>query len=522
MGASSPGSAPLVVGSPCIVGVDTGGTFTDFVYATPGGLGVHKVLSTPDDPSRAVLHGLAHIRAHAQGATLEVVHGSTVATNAILERKGVKTVLVTTAGFEDVLEIGRQDRPALYDLRAPRPPALVPASRRFGVAGRIGADGRELEPLDMAGLEEVVRAVAECVTGQGAESVAVCLLFSFLDPSHEDAVRRALAGSELTRGLPVSVSHEILAEFREYERTSTTVVNAYVAPRMDRYLARLQESVPGPLRVMQSNGGSISAALARAEPVRTILSGPAGGAVGALEAARLAGFQRCMALDMGGTSTDVCLMDGSLPMTTESGIGGLPVRLPMIDIHTVGAGGGSIASLDAGGALTVGPASAGADPGPACYGRGGPVTVTDANLFLGRLVPERFLGGAMRLDPDLVAGPMRDLAARAGMDERALAEGILTVADAGMERALRVISVERGFDPRGFTLLGFGGGRGHARRLPWPGPCPCPGCSCPPRRACSRPWACSWPTWSRDYSRTIMRPLEDLDPDTLDRAFAPP
>ncbi len=500
-----------------IIGVDTGGTFTDFVHATAHGWGVHKVLSTPDDPSRAVLAGLAHILdIHDQQTAMQVVHGSTVATNAILERKGVPTALVTTAGFEDVLEIGRQDRPALYDLCGRREPPLAPASMRLGVAGRMDCRGRELEPLDQADLARVVRAVAH----SGAQSVAVCLLFSFLDPSHERAVAQALAESDRTRGLPVSASHEILAEFREYERTSTTVVNAYVSPLMDRYLARLQEAAPGPLRVMQSNGGSISAATARAEPVRTILSGPAGGAVGALEAGRLAGFHRLMALDMGGTSTDVCLMDGDLPLTTESGIGGLPVRLPMIDIHTVGAGGGSIATLDAGGALTVGPESAGADPGPACYGRGEGVTVTDANLFLGRLSPEHFLGGTMRLDPDRVAGPMAALAHRAGMSPRAMAQGILDVANAGMERALRVVSVERGFDPRDFTLLSFGGAGGMhaaflARLLSMPR------VLIPADPGLLSAMGMLRADVIKDYSRTIMRPLDDLDDAALERAFAP-
>jgi len=503
--------ASLIAGP--IVGVDTGGTFTDLVYVTSRGRCVHKILSTPDDPSRAVLDGLRGILdGEGPDAGVRMVHGSTVATNAILERKGAPTALVTTAGFEDVLEIGRQDRTGLYDLECRRQPPLAPASMRFGVSGRMDCRGHELEPMDIGDLDSVARAVAE----SGAESVAVCLLFSFLDPSHERAVAEALSGLDL----PVSLSHEILAEFREYERTSTTVVNAYVCPRMDSYLARLQQSVPGPLRVMQSNGGSISAATARAEPVRTILSGPAGGAVGALEAGRLAGFERLMAFDMGGTSTDVCLMDGRLPLTTESGIGGLPVRLPMIDIHTVGAGGGSIASLDAGGALSVGPESAGADPGPACYGRGGPVTVTDANLFLGRLAADHFLGGTMRLDPTRVAGPMADLARRAGMTPRAMAEGILAVADAGMERALRVISVERGFDPREFTLLSFGGAGGmHAASLARL--LSMPRVLVPADPGLLSAMGMLQADVVKDYSLTVMRPLDDLDDATLDRAFAP-
>jgi len=492
-----------------IIGVDTGGTFTDFIYRDENGWGVHKRLSTPHDPAEAVLAGIAHI---AGGRPVRVVHGSTVATNAILERKGVPTALVTNRGFEDVIEIGRQNRSRLYDLHYRRAPHIVPPGLRFGIPGRVGSDGGVVEGFDA----EEARRVAEAVRASGAGSVAVCLLFSFLRPDHERAM-----GEALTRlGLPVSLSHEILAEFREFERTSTTVVNAYVAPKMSRYLASLQTALQeGSLRIMQSNGGSISAATAMAEPVRTILSGPAGGAVGAHFTGAMAGHSRLITFDMGGTSTDVALIDGGLPLTLESSIEGYPVKVPMIDIHTVGAGGGSIARFDEGGSLTVGPESAGADPGPICYGRGTEITVTDANLFLGRLIPERFLGGEMTLQTDRLHRAMEDMAARAGLTPVQLAEGILDVADANMERAIRVISVERGFDPREFTLFSFGGAGGlHAAflarllsipRLMIPGN---PGILS----------AVGMVTADviRDYSRTVMRTAADLAPGEAGGWFA--
>lgn len=442
------------------IGVDTGGTFTDFIYKNGRDTGTYKTLSTPHNPSEAVLKGLTHIvRTLGLGDDvanlgLGIIHGSTVATNAILERKGVPTALVTNAGFTDVIEIGRQNRSRLYDLAYARAPHIVPRALRFGVPGRVDSSGEIIEPLDEATAREIVARIQN----SGAQSVAVCLLFSFLRPEHEQRLGELL--SEL--GLPVSLSHEILAEFREFERTSTTVINAYVSPIMTRYLKDLQAATAGnTLSVMQSNGGSISADTAMRESVRTILSGPAGGAVGALELGRLAGFDKLITFDMGGTSTDVSLMDGALPLTMQSSIAGYPVKVPMIDIHTVGAGGGSMASLDPGGSLAVGPESAGAAPGPICYGKGGTVvTVTDANLYLGRIVPEYFLGGAMSLDESTARRAVEALAATLSLDPIELAEGILAVANTNMERAIRVISVEKGYDPREFTLLSFGGAGG--------------------------------------------------------------
>jgi N-methylhydantoinase A len=439
-----------------LLGIDTGGTFTDFIYRKDGTWGIFKTLSTPHNPALAVMEGIDHIAA---GETVEVVHGSTVATNALLERKGACTALVTNAGFEDVLEIGRQNRSALYRLSSQKTPPLVPRDRRFGIDCRVGATGDITRSLGQSELEDLVQTVSQ----SGADAVAVCLLYAFKNPRHEIRVKKAL--SKL--GLPVSLSHEILSEFREFERTATTACNAYVLPKMKHYLERLEASENiRRLRIMQSNGGSILARTAGREPVRTILSGPAGGVVGALELGKQAGFGKLITFDMGGTSTDVSLIDEGLPLTTEAVIAGLPLKVPAIDIHTVGAGGGSIAEIDAGGSLRVGPESAGAAPGPICYGKGEKITVTDANLFLGRLLPDRFLGGRMTLDRQRMDSAFRSLSKQLGLTDIELAEGILAVANAGMERAVRVISVQRGFDPGEFALFSFGGAGGlHAADL---------------------------------------------------------
>ncbi|MEJ5301227.1 MAG: hydantoinase/oxoprolinase family protein [Thermodesulforhabdaceae bacterium] len=441
-----------------VVGVDTGGTFTDFIFLRDdGSWGIYKVLSTPHNPAEAVLKGLEYIT---QGKPAHVVHGSTVATNAILERKGARTALITNRNFEDIIEIGRQNRHVLYDLKYRRRSTLIPPELRFGISGRVDSKGRVLEEIDPGEIESLTSRLLE----ERVESVAVCLLFSFLHPDHEKTLGKALE----KRGFSYSLSSEVLPEFREYERMSTTVINAYVSPKMTRYLKDIKKHLPekSTLRIMQSNGGSISAETAMKESVRTILSGPAGGVVGAFEIGKLAGFDRLITFDMGGTSTDVALIDGRLPLTVESIIDGFPVKVPMIDIHTVGAGGGSIAYEDKGGALRVGPVSAGADPGPICYGKGDKITVTDANLFLGRLVPEFFLGGTMRLHEERLKPYFQEMASRLGISPLKLAEGILSVANTTMERAIRVISVERGYDPREFTLFSFGGAGGlHAAFL---------------------------------------------------------
>ena len=444
------------------IGVDTGGTFTDFVYERDGRLTLFKLPSTPSDPSLAIRQGLDRICAEtgAQLDRLEVVHGTTVGTNALLQRRGARIALITTRGFEDVLMIGRQARPELYNLNAIKPPPLVEDELRLGIGERVVASGEVIEPLDERDLEALIEKV------KGVEAVAISLLFSFLHPEHEERIAAALA----PLNVPLSISSRILPEYREYERTSTVVINAYLQPLMGRYLSRLSTTR---LRVMQSSGGSISAEVAAVEPVRTILSGPSGGVVGALRAARSAGIKNVITFDMGGTSTDVALCDsGAIRTTNEATVAGLPVAVSVMDIHTVGAGGGSIARVDEGGSLRVGPESAGSDPGPACYGRSNLPTVTDAHVVLGHFGGAGLLGGEFKLDEQRAHQAMADLAADLSRvsgkrcSVTAAAEGVLSVANTNMERALRHISVERGHDPRQFALLPFGGAGGlHAVEL---------------------------------------------------------
>jgi N-methylhydantoinase A len=477
------------------VGIDIGGTFTDFVIFHPdtGAIDTFKLLSTPHDPASVVKSGLDIIQKKVSSPReqWEIVHGSTVATNALLERKGAVTGLVTTRGFRDVLQIGRQNRASLYDLTWQAAEALVPEQFRFEISERVDAHGQVLTSLDIAELDQLV---IHLKSSGLLQSIAICLLFSFTYPTHEQLIARHLRDA----GFFVSSSSEILPEYREYERMSTTVVNAYVSPILDRYLARLvnnDQDVPGKvnlnttsnpstqdselrLRVMQSNGGQISLDEARRAGVRCILSGPAGGVVGSQYVAHCArevseqhevalqDVLRVITFDMGGTSTDVSLIDHEPHITTESIIGGYPIRIPVLDIHTIGAGGGSIARVDPGGALRVGPESAGADPGPACYGRGFLPTVTDANLVLGRLAPDYFLGGEMALDGLRAQAALTRLGEEMGLTAYQAARGVVEVANAHMEQALRVISIERGYDPHDFTLLSFGGAGGlHAANL---------------------------------------------------------
>lgn len=430
-----------------ITGIDVGGTFTDFAVLRDGRLTVYKLPSTPADPSRSMLQGIDELGVK----NTTVVHGSTVATNALLERKGGRTAIVTTEGFEDVLEIGRQSRAELYDLMLDRPPVLVPRELRFGVKERVDYTGTVLSSPSLEELDGLATAIGE----SEVDAVAVSLLFSFLNPLHEEMLQEVLTKLD---SMPfLSISSQVLPEFREYERTSTVVVNAYVGPLMARYLNSLQQGLGKGLRVMQSSGGSITASLASHQPVRTILSGPAGGVVGAFYVGSMAGYPDIITLDMGGTSTDVSLCPGRIKETTSSNLGGYPISAPMIEIHTVGAGGGSIARLDEGGALLVGPQSAGADPGPACYGKGEQITVTDANLILGRLQPEHFLGGRLKLDYGRAEKIINELSTSIGADLQETALGIIRVVNASMERAIRAISLERGYDPRQFTLMPFGG-----------------------------------------------------------------
>jgi N-methylhydantoinase A len=446
------------------LGVDVGGTFTDLVALVEGRLITAKVPTTPRNQARGVVAALEIVRP-AVGAVASLAHGSTVATNALLERRGARTALVTTEGFRDVIEIGRQNRPALYDLTRDRPPALVPRELRFTVRERMGPDG-VLVPLD----GESVRAAVDACREAGVEAVAVCLLFGFLHPEHERRVGEALR--EALPGVQISLSSEVLPEFREYERCSTTVCNSYLAPRLGAYLERLADEVaalglPSPL-VMQSSGGVAEIETAAVHAASCLLSGPAGGVVGAAWVAGLSGFRDLLTFDMGGTSTDVApVLGGTVRTTTESVVAGVPVKLPMVDVHTVSAGGGSIAWVDAGGALRVGPRSAGADPGPAAYGRGGTEpTVTDANLYLGYLPDGVELGGEVRLDRGQAEAALGRVGALLGLGSEEAARGIIRVADAEMIRALRVISIERGLDPRELTLVAFGGAGGlHACSL---------------------------------------------------------
>jgi N-methylhydantoinase A len=494
------------------VAIDTGGTFTDCVMLRDGKLVALKVFSTPRDPGRAVLEGLRELgfspvpKGEGPGAPAIVVrHGTTVGTNAMLERKGARVAFVTTHGFEDTIAIGRQARAKLYDWFQAAPVCLVPAALRFGVEERTSAEGERLRVPDGNALKQLV----ERIRAAGVDAVAVSLLFSFANAENERAVAKALEDL----GLPLSVSHRILPEFREYERGSTVVANAYLAPLVGKYLRKLAGAIEAGsresrLEVMQSSGGIISSRVAAAEPVRTVLSGPAGGVVGAYKLASAAGFERVIGFDMGGTSTDVCLVDagtGGLRISSESVVSGVPIGVPMLDIHTAGAGGGSLARFDAGGMLRVGPESAGAEPGPICYGRGELPTVTDANLILGRLDGESFLGGAVKLDMERTLHFMEQAKGPLATVEE-FAAGILRVIETEMAKAIRVISIERGFDPRDFTLVAFGGGGpvhachlAHALRVPRVLVPALPG-------ALSAVGILLADTM-REYSRTVMLPL---------------
>jgi N-methylhydantoinase A len=482
---------------PLRIAIDTGGTFTDCVWIDPatGRLRMLKVFSTPADPSQAIVEALRKI---APEGEFILLHGTTVGTNTLLERKGARTALVTTAGFEDAIEIGRQARPRLYDFFFDRVEPLVPPDLRFGVNERTAADGEILA----SPAPEELRALGGQIAAKQPQSIAISLLFSFANPRNESAVAEALHAL----AVPLSISHQILPEFREYERTSTVVVNAYLQPVVQRYLESLlgsvsaepqrlkpqvspaaygtAEAVPFPkpgrakklglvtrsphIFVMQSSGGITALSAAAREPVRTVLSGPAGGVVGAAASARRSGVDRIIAFDMGGTSTDVSLVESEIKTATDAHVAGFPVSVPMLDIHTVGAGGGSLARFDAAGVLRVGPESAGADPGPICYGRGTQPTVTDANLLLGRLQPTRFLGGDFTLDLGrarrLTQEWLKKQGSRLTLDQ--FAAGVIRVVNSAMEKAIRVVSIERGRDPRQFALVAFGGAGGmHACAL---------------------------------------------------------
>jgi N-methylhydantoinase A len=475
-----------------MIGVDVGGTFTDLtlVDVETQTAHIHKVLSTPSDPSQAIMSGLSTLLAREKvdySLVDYLAHGTTVATNALIEHKGARTGLLITEGFRDLLEIGRQMRPALYDLHREKPVPLVPGQLRKEVEERIYADGTVRKPLDVTAARKTIAELREA----GVESVAVCFLFSYLNPAHERAVVEAI--QQIFPEAFVSASHEIVPEFREFPRLSTTVLNAYLGPIMKRYLENFQSAVSkagietSPF-VTQSNGGILSIRETVHAPVRTALSGPSAGVVAAAYIGKLAGYDNLITLDMGGTSADISLIYRGEPLlSVERSIEGWPSRIPMLDIVTIGAGGGSIAWVDEGGALKVGPHSAGANPGPACYGFGGvEATMTDANVVLGRMNPQRILGGRMQVDRHAAETAISTTVCDwTGLSLIDAASGIVDVVNANMVRATRLVSVERGYDPRDFTLMAFGGaGPLHAVAvaqelgIPWVLVPPSPGTLC--------------------------------------------
>lgn len=442
------------------IAIDSGGTFTDCVWiSSDATLRVLKVFSTPADPAQAIAAAVRKIAGEGRHSVL--LHGTTVGTNTLLQRTGARVAFVTTAGFEDSIEIGRQNRPRLYDFFFEKAPTLAASELRFGIEERTASDGQIVLTPRASEISNLVQRVAE----QRPQAIALSLLFSFANPGNEQAVAEQLG----RLGLPLSVAHRILPEFREYERASTILVNAYLQPVMENYLRSLQKRLDrSRIFVMQSSGGITALATAAEQPVRTVLSGPAGGVVGASAVAARSGFERIITFDMGGTSTDVALIDGLPTTTNEADVAGIPVRVPVLDIHTVGAGGGSLARFDAGGALRVGPESAGADPGPICYGKGQRPTVTDANLLLGRLPADQFLGGDFQLDLPRTRQITKEWLKANGskLSLQEFAAGVIRVVNANMEKAIRVVSVERGHDPRRFALVAFGGaGAMHACEL---------------------------------------------------------
>ncbi|MEO3388605.1 hydantoinase/oxoprolinase family protein [Mesorhizobium sp. CAU 1741] len=445
------------------IGVDVGGTFTD-LYAfnrDEGTVALHKTSSTPQNPAEAIINGLRELAAKSNvplDAMASLAHGTTVATNALIQRRGAKVAVVTTRNFRDLVEIGRQIRPKLYDLKADYPMPLAPREMRFEVSERIGPQGEIIEPLDMASVDAVI----EQLRDSGTEACAIAFLFSYLNPVHEQAVKARI--QQALPDIAISASSDVQPEFREYERTSTTLLNAYLQPAFSRYMSTLKDAVAemsptAHVGINQSNGGLMSIDKARDYPIRTALSGPAAGTIGAIHMARQSGKPDIITFDMGGTSADVALIRNcETSLAFDRDVAGFPVRMPMVDINTVGAGGGSIAWFDRDGLIKVGPISAGAVPGPACYGRGGTEpTVTDANVVLGRLSGHGLLGGAMSLDEDAARRAVGKVADRLGFTIERAAKGILDIVSANMVRAIRAISIERGHDPRDFVLMPFGG-----------------------------------------------------------------
>ncbi len=439
------------------VGVDIGGTFTDLVLSDNGKLQIYKLLSSPHNPAESMLSGLDIITPGGISALTQVAHGSTVATNAILERKGANVALITTAGFRDMLFIGRQNRPVLYDLYPALPEPLIPREQCYEVPERLDYRGDVLTPLDLNALDKVLKQI---ITKQ-IDAIAVSLLFSYVNPVHEQQIKEQILKMGIVdNDWQVVLSSDVLPEFREYERTSTIALESYVRPIMSTYITELEEKLPKEtsLRIMKSDGGVMRANRVREQAINTALSGPAAGVMGAFHVSKLAGYDQIITLDMGGTSTDVALIAGQPQPRPESEIDNLPLRVRMLDIETIGAGGGSIARVDAGGALRVGPESAGATPGPVVYGNGGQqVTVSDANAMLGRLDPDYFLGGRMTLDLAAGQNAMQTLAQQVNLSDIDTAKGVIDIANVNIDRALRRVSIARGHDPRDFTLVAFGG-----------------------------------------------------------------
>lgn len=501
------------------VAVEIGGTFTDLVLAENGNvLDTIKVPSTPGEPDQGALTAIDALGLPADQIEV-LIHGSTVATNAVLERKGANTICLFTEGFRDVLEIQREERENLYDLHYRKPQPLVPRDRVVPVRERIDASGEVILPLDEDDLAERLDQMLN-----GAESVAVCLLHAYRYAHHEERIRELL--TRRFQHCQVSLSSHIVPEFREYERASTTALNAYVAPIMERYVRSMRQGLgirgfDGSFRIVQSNGGVLPASQIAEQAVRVVLSGPAAGVMGAIRSAQASGIGDLITFDMGGTSTDVCLASNGKPViTTESKIDGLPVRVPMIDIVTVGAGGGSIARIDGGLLLRVGPDSAGANPGPACYDKGGTAaTVTDANLLLGRIQAETFFGGRMPLRLDLAEAALHPIAEALGLEVVAAAESIVAVANAAMAQAIRLVSIDRGFDPRDHTLVAFGGAGGlHAVALAEE--LEAKGVLVPTNPGVLSALGLMVADFKRDYVRTDIRPVAAISSDEIAGRFA--
>jgi N-methylhydantoinase A/oxoprolinase/acetone carboxylase beta subunit len=491
------------------IGVDSGGTFTDVVALVNDQLKVRKVPSTPENPSIAIYQGVWDFLG--SGQKLFIIHGTTVGTNALLEKKGGRIAFLTTRGFEDLIYIGRQTRKNLYSLKGEVKTSLVSPSLCFGLEERILASGKIEKALEIRSLKKIIDILKE----EKVQAVAICLLHSYANPRHEIEAAKELKKA----GLAVSVSSELLPEYREYERSSTTVINAYLMPVMDSYLKSLKEKLSGSeLKIMQSNEGFISTEKALKEPIKTVLSGPAGGVVGAFHLARLSGFRNVISFDMGGTSTDVSLINGGIRRSMENMVGDFPVRLPMVDVHSVGAGGGSVVYVDQGGLLRVGPDSVGANPGPACYGNDEIPAVTDANIILGRLDPDFFLGGQMKIYPERSYRALEKIAKRIGRDIRQTAQGVINIANANMEKAIRVISVERGYDPRNFALISFGGAGGlHAVEMAEQ--LRIPKVIIPRFAGVLSALGLLMANSIKDYSRSLIRLAQKTSPEDLEKVF---